>query len=192
MRFWSPFADKKFLLSQNSEIKEKRLPILKINIRFLKKNGGLTQNYIRWGLVDTGAEVSAIPGFQLGLYHNQTPSIELKDPVAVSVRGIYGERPVASYLADVYLGGNKLKGIVCENCENLKTNNLCTSCGYNSDGKFRIAVIEDLYYPLIGMDILQSFIATLDPFRKTTNYVWRGSGKILSMFLKTFRGARLT
>jgi hypothetical protein len=165
MKVHCSHSDRDFLTTQMRPIKSKSMPTTRVRFDFCLRQGGYSTLKERWGLVDTGAEVTVIPFFWL--YETQVP-MQLRDPSAVLLRGLYGQRQVPGYLAKVSINGCVLSGSRCPRCARTMEGGMCRRCRVGGPGLFLVAAVEGLYHPLVGMDILGAFRTTVDPWQKST------------------------
>ncbi len=167
------------VISQHpTEVADK--PSLTISLEFKLRNGNLSPPMQLLGLVDTGASLTIVPGFWLGLSIPTSAKLNT-DEIAkaasvdslaakmdfepVFVTGVLGEGYIPGYRAYASIGGHRLKEEIL------------------------VGAIVDRYEPLIGRDVLAQGILTVDPWQTTSAIAVRKSGRLAFLHLGAVQGA---
>jgi hypothetical protein len=131
-----------FLASGLRPVGSDDVPTMQFGVRFLLRDNKLTGSSNYYGLVDTGAEITAMPLWLLGDWATMPPPAHYAAPDTVVLRGLHSSRRVAAYPAQLSIGGKPLAGV------------------------FPVAAVPALAYPIIGRDVLNHFHTVIDPFSR--------------------------
>lgn len=167
MRVFCRHTDNPFLNKQEGSVQNGRLPTLRLDLRFVLRDTELAPVWMGiWGLVDTGAQRTAIPERYIDerrVAPRDAPWPSL-DPEVIIVRDITGTKHhVAGYSARVQIDGEEIGDPI------------------------PIAAIPGLPHPIVGQDVLRQFLVTLNPWRRTTiltnSWLWRRISELLERCL---------
>jgi hypothetical protein len=192
------------------------VPTLCFGFAFCIRNNRLAPVRELWGLLDSGAEMSAIPAFWIEGPGFGVPG-QLVDPERRRLRGLNGVVVARVYYAAVSLSQRSLVGRYCGRCRGpltrkcpscdkaLLLEDACPKCGRRLSGHFcqacrmgngstvfRVAAVDGLDYPAFGRDLLSEALTVVDPWRLRTTVVDRLPGRRLGGMLRWLPGTRLT
>jgi hypothetical protein len=169
-----------------------------------------------WGLVDTGAEITAFPAFWIEGGRFVAPG-QLVDPERRRLRGLSGLVEARVYYAAVSRSQRALRGPFCALCRSplarrcatckkeMPLVGSCARCGRRLAGHFcracrivdgrtafRIAAVDGLDHPGFGLDLLRETLTVVDPWRLRITLVNQFPGRLLAGLLRCVPGMRLT
>jgi predicted aspartyl protease len=154
------------------------MPALAITLNFSLR-GGARESVKIHGLVDTGASITILPGYLVGLSKlasSTDDSYQLAEKAnsetlagkmdfePVPLTGVFGTGRVPGYRATIAIAGHKLPGEIL------------------------VGALVGQWKPLIGRDVLDRFILSVDPWRRTSMFAARRSGRLLSILLNSIKG----
>ncbi len=173
MRAFSRNSDAESLTLKNVLPQARDLPSISIEVSFRLRAGHQAQPQKWTCLVDTGAAMTFVPEFWVGIYGGRhLASGFYMDPEIITIRGGGGLKRVPAYQASVSINGRALQG------------------PWN-DGRFIIAAVPHWPYPVVGRDILSRFLTIINPWNKTTAIAGGFPGKIEAGALAMLRGRAL-
>ncbi len=215
MRVWCRHTPTEVLIAQRPSAVNGNHPTMKVGFRFCQQNGQTRALQEWWGLVDSGAGMTAVPASCIGQCCGLYPG-DLFDPMSTTLIGLHAQRSVPSYLAILSVYDQFLDGPFCPGCgERLTDQRNCpTGCKTPAAGAFLIAAIPDLGFPsigrapekfltsennsvkmtvLIGRDVSEKFLTIINPFarqkqEKYTAFANGKDGRMLAQCLKLLRG----
>ena len=153
-------------------------PAMRVTVEFLLRNGNVSQLTIL-GLVDTGAAMTIVPGYLLGLSISHGSTFSSADAASTApawspagqmdfepifLTGVLGSGLIPGYRAYVTVGGRRLKNDIL------------------------VGAVVGRYQPLIGRDVLDQGILMIDPWRTTSAIAAKGPGRLLSLVLSRLKG----
>lgn len=156
-------------------------PALPIVLEFQLRDGSTVCVPV-FGMLDTGASMTIIPGHRLGLSKpigSTDDSLHLAEQAdestlagrmdfeAVSLSGVLGSGRVPGYKAFVNIGGRRL------------------------GQQITVGAVVEQWEPLIGRDVINEFIIALDPWRRTSALANGWSGGLSSLVRSLTRGRLL-
>jgi hypothetical protein len=170
---------------------------MKVGFRFCRSDGQTRPLEERWGLLDSGASITAVPAFFIGLFGNQYPA-DLTGPISLRLTGLNGTRPAPGYFAILSVSTQLLDGPFCPACGVRLVGRRCPNCLVTPPaGAFLIAAVQSLSFPLIGRDVADNFLTVIDPLARRNNEKFSmlangRSGRLLARCLKMLRGTSLS
>jgi hypothetical protein len=170
---------------------------MKVGFTFCCSDSKLWPRREYWGLLDSGASVTAIPRTWIGLYEKQFPK-ELTGPVTASMTGVHAERKVLGYFAILDVGGHVLNGPFCPSCGVRRIERRCPECLKEQPlGAFLIATIGEPGFAIIGRDVTENFVTAINPLacvnsEKFSMLADRSFGGLLAWSVKALRGTSLS
>jgi len=197
MRFHCSHTTKSFLVTGSGCNINGNHPTIKIGFSFRLAAGGLKPVEEFWGLVDSGAGITSLPGRLIGWYDKTYPT-DLSEPISVWITGVHGRKSFPAYMAVLNINGQTLNGPYCPRCQKKFNGAPCSGChGNPTEGAFPIAAIPTLEFPLIGRDVLDNFLTIIAPFArkndpKITILANDIAGYSLTWCLKKMRGKSLS
>jgi hypothetical protein len=152
-----------------------KVPVVPITLEFMLRGGG-SQELKIFGMLDTGASITIIPAYQIGLSVTRNDSLSSAsradnsllagkmDFQSVALTGVLGGGRVPGYSAYANVGGIRLPQPII------------------------VGAVSNQWIPLIGRDILDAFLITLDPWERRSFFSQHTSGRLISMFLSALKG----
>lgn len=197
MRVWCCHTSTGFLTTQQPPNIDRDHPSMRVGFRFCRPDGQTRPQEERWGLLDSGASITAVPAISIGVFGSQSPT-DLTGPVSVPLTGLNARRSVPGYFALLSVSTQSLRGPFCPSCGVELVVRRCPACLATPPvGAFLIAAVPDLAFPLIGRDVAENFLTIIDALprkqlEKYSMFANGRSGRLLARSLKTFRGTSLS
>ena len=197
MPAWCCHTTMRFLVTQRPPNANGDHPTMRVGFRFCQFDGQMRPSEELWGLLDSGASITAVPAHSIVLVGNRYPS-DLAGPIPVTLTGVRGRCNVPAYPAVLSVSGRLLHGAFCPNCGVKLIERRCPDClATPPSGAFLIAAVEDLPFPIIGRDVVANFLTVLNPLARDCNekFTILASGRLgrtLAKCLMLVRGASLS
>jgi hypothetical protein len=197
MRAWCCHTTTQFLTKQIPPNVAGDHPTMKVGFRFCRPNGQTRPLDERWGLLDSGASITAVPAYLIGLFGSQFPA-DLTGPTSVTLTGLHATQSVPAYFALLSVSAQVLQGPYCPLCGDRLIGRTCPGCLTKPPiGAFLIAAVQNLDFPLIGRDVAEKFLTVINPFAKgdglKLSMLANGpSGRLISQCLNVLRGESLS
>ena len=196
MRAWCRHTKTKFLTTQQSPEVNGDHPTMRVGFRFCRSDGQIGPLEEWWGLLDSGAGMTAIPAFWIGLFGSQNPG-GLTGPISVRLTGLHATRIVPGYIAILSVSSQLLHGPFCSSCGVRLVGRCCPLCLKTpAVGAFLIAAVRDLEFPIIGRDVAENFLTVINPLARVDGERFsmlanRWDGRMLAQGAKVLHGTSL-